>query len=150
MKKFKNYNDFLYFLILRKFQKKVLIQGKYNTSNKIFIKTLLQLKSSTSFSNRNITELYEKILFNVLVRFVIKFRKKGKITQEIPVPLNSLDKVYGNTVKLIIKNLRNQKGKSIDKIFINEFSDIFKNQGLLKKRVNDINKIVVRNRKFIY
>ena len=63
--------------------------------------------------------------------------------------LNSLDKVYNNTIKLIVKNFRNQKGRPMDKVFINEFQDILKNQGFLKKRVNEINKIVIKNRKFI-
>ena len=148
--KYKNYNDFLYYLILKKFNNKVLRDGKRNKSDKIFIKTFAQLKSDSLVLNtRNIVELYEKILANIAVRFVIKFRKKGKSVQEIPVPLNSSDKVYSNTIKLIIKNFRSQKGKSFDQIFINEFKDILNNQGVLKKRVNEINKIVIKNRKFI-
>ena len=149
MVKLKNYNKSFHSLILQKFNKKMLKQGKQNISDSVFLKMIFELKLNKDFNDRNVIRLYESFLLNVLIRFKIKFRKKGKVSQEVPVPIKDIQGVYQNTIAFLIKNFRNSKGSSLDKIFIKEVLDILKNQGSIKKQVLDLNKIVIKNRKHL-
>mgnify|MGYP001399949708 CR=1 FL=1 len=91
-----------------------------------FLKHWLQTSKNKDFNDRNVIRLYESFLLNVLIRFKIKIRKKGKVSQEVPVPIKDIQGVYQNTIAFLIKNFRNSKGSSLDKIFIKEVLLILK------------------------
>lgn len=149
MIKLQNPNNFYFHLILKKFNTKILKKGKRNPGDQILLSFIKQIKSDKDLDNRNVMELFNIVLQNVLIRFTIKMRKKGKVTQEIPVPIQNVESVYSNTIKLLIKHLISQKNSSFENLFLREFHDILKNQGLLKKKVNNLNKVIIKNRKYI-
>jgi ribosomal protein S7 len=145
----KDYNSYFFRLIFKKIITKVLKGGEKNKRRILLLNVFKQLKNNSGLSDRNIVQLYFKILNNILVRFKIKVRKKGKVSEEIPVPIISTDQMYSMTIHLLIGILRNQKGRSFDNLLSSEILDILKNQGLCKKRIILLNKVIIKNRKYV-
>jgi ribosomal protein S7 len=146
---YKNYNSNLFKLILKILNNKLLKCGKNTQSKKILINVIKELKINRNLSDRNMLLFFETTLKKVFVRFIIKRRKKGKMSQEIPVPLNNITSIYSNTIQLLLKDIRKQAGNSFHLLLMKELLDIQKNQGSVKKRIMDLNKVVIKNRKFI-
>jgi len=146
---YKNHNSNLFKLILKILNNKLLKCGKNTQSKKILINVIKELKINRNLSDRNMLLFFETTLKKVFVRFIIKRRKKGKMSQEIPVPLNNITSIYSNTIQLLLKDIRKQTGNSFHLLLMKELLDIQKNQGSVKKRIMDLNKVVVKNRKFI-
>jgi|KNS12Surf_metaT_FD_contig_61_2487777_length_1292_multi_1_in_0_out_0_2 ribosomal protein S7 len=149
MIKKKKLNNSLHFFIIDRLNFLLLKKGKGSVSKKIIYKLFYDLKFNSNLNNRNIEDFLEKGLSNILLRFVIKYRQKGKVKQQIPVPLKSEEKVYVNTIRFLLNVLKKQKNKSFDSKLIKEFDDIFEGRGQVKKDLVNFNKVVIANRKLI-
>ena len=149
MIKKKKLNNSLHFFIIDRLNFLLLKKGKGSVSKKIIYKLFYDLKFNSNLNNRNIEDFLEKGLSNILLRFVIKYRQKGKVKQQIPVPLKSEEKVYVNTIRFLLNVLKKQKNKSFDSKLIKEFDDIFEGRGQVKKDLVNFNKVVIANHKLI-
>jgi len=149
MIKKKKLNNSLHFFIIDRLNFLLLKKGKGSVSKIIIYKLFYDLKFNSNLNNRNIEDFLEKGLSNILLRFVIKYRQKGKVKQQIPVPLKSEEKVYVNTIRFLLNVLKKQKNKSFDSKLIKEFDDIFEGRGQVKKDLVNFNKVVIANRKLI-
>jgi len=138
-------------LIINNFNKLLLKKGRRTNSRKVLFDLLYNLKSGNKALNqRNSLGFFFEALSNILVRFVIKHRKKGKLKQEIPFPLNKDSIIYGTTIRLLVQVLKKTpRSSSFHLVLLKEMLESYKNQGLLKKKVSELNKVVIKNRKFI-
>ena len=123
--------------------------GKRSKSKKILLDTLYDFKLNSKTLDRNFISFLDSSLQNILFRFVFKYRRKGKNKEIIPVPLNSDEIVYINTIRFLLKNLRKFKGNFFSKKLLNELEESSKNSGLVKKEIMSLNKLVIANRKFM-
>lgn len=123
--------------------------GKRSKSKKILLDTLYDFKLNSKTLDRNFISFLDSSLQNILFRFVFKYRRKGKNKEIIPVPLNSDEIVYINTIRFLLKNLRKFKGNFFSKKLLKELEESSKNSGLVKKEIMSLNKLVIANRKFM-
>jgi hypothetical protein len=132
-------------LILGKLNCLLLKKGQKVNCRRVLSQLTLQLKTL----DRDTLSYTNKSLSNNLVRFIIKVRKKGKFKQEIPFLLGSNLLIYSSTIRLLFRILKKNRQASFHLAFFNELNESFKNQGLLRKQVTDLNRLVILNRKFI-
>jgi len=145
----KNFKNPVISLLSLKLEFLLLKKGQKVNSKKILYNLLYKIKLNDKLYNRNILNFYKDSLNNVLLCFIIKKRKRGKRLFEIPMILNSKKSVYLNTLRNILQILRKNKGNSFDLLLLKEFYDSRENQGKIKNFALDLNKIVLKNRKFL-
>jgi len=138
-------------LVINNFNKLLLKKGQRVNSRRIMFNLLNNLKiDGKVLQQRDSLNFFFEALSNILVRFVIKHRKKGKLKQEIPFVLNKDSATYGTTIRLLVQVLKKgSRNASFHSVLFKELLDASKNQGVLKKKVSELNKVVIKNRKFI-
>ena len=149
MVKKKKINKTVPLFLYKKFLSLLLKEGKRTSSHKILQYLLFNFKSDKTFSENQNILILEKVLNEVLVRFIIKKRKKGKIVQQIPVPVLDDKVVYSNSIRFLVKTLSKSSKKNFTKLLLKEFSEILEGRGLVKKELLHFDKVVNENRKFI-
>jgi len=140
----------LNFLLLNKLNFLLLKSGKNNVTLKIILLIIKNFKNNKNhFENRAFLIFFEKILNNILYRFILKKRMKGKSRQDIPVPIYKDEILYSYTIRNLLVFLKKNKGSSLDGLFITESMNIFNNSGQVKRNMLATNKLVILNRKLI-
>jgi ribosomal protein S7 len=145
----KKHNSSLFDSTLNNIYRLLLKKGKFSSSRSILFYTIKNLKKHEKVSGRESLAFIQTCLDDSLFRFVIRSRSKGKIREEIPLPVYSKKKLYSLTVRNILDILRKNKGSSISSFLTNEFLELHKSGGQLKVALSVLNKKVILNRKFL-
>jgi len=117
-------------------------KGKKSIAHFILKKTyksiLLQKKSPASVLKTSIN--------NVAPFFILKTQKKGRLILQKPLPLFNNKKRISLGVKWIIHSLKRSKQKKVSLLLLQEILLNYKNQGIVKKKQQEIHSLVIKNR----
>jgi ribosomal protein S7 len=125
-----------------KLQKALLISGGKVKSDLILRKVIKDLTTSKKSSG----DLIRSALENVSPYFTVKSRKRGKKVTQIPVPIFGIDKRFAFSSRSIVKNSKKHKNILFSGKVVSELLDASLDQGFSKKKLQELNKIILMNR----
>jgi hypothetical protein len=107
------------FLFISKLNFLLLNSGRQNVSGKLLVSIIKNFKNNNKkLNNRDFLIFFEKVLNNILCRFIIKKRSKGKLSQDIPIPIYNNDMLYSSTIRNLLKILRKNKESNTKLLYI--------------------------------
>jgi len=83
---------------------------------------------------------------NVSPLFILKTQKRGRLVLQKPFPIFDQKKRIASGFKWIIESLQKTKANDVSKVFSQELSLNYQNQGYAKKKQQELHNLVVRNR----
>ena len=123
---------------------KILIKGKKNLAEKIFYKSMENIKE---YNKQDPLETLKKAVKNITPTVEIKARRIGGAIFQVPTEIKPL---RGNSLalKFLIKSARNRPGKNIITKLQNEIIDASNNIGNSVKKKEEIHKMAEANKTF--
>ena len=133
------------FFLLKKFETRLLKEGKQTKSKKILFHIFNDLKKTESQP----FTLFKTAIINVKPFFIIKTIKKGKQQTLLPIPITSENKRTSLAIKWIIQNAQKHQESIFYKKIVKELKDAALNKGFSKQKQQEIHTIVLSNQKQI-
>ena len=131
-------------LILGKFINIIMFSGKKAKSSKIIYDALDVLQKRLE---DNPLKIFYKALDNARPRVVVKPRRIGGATYQVPVEVDR-DKGYSIAMHWIRDYSRGKKGKSMSLKLADELTSAYKGEGALIKKRDDTHRMAEANKAF--
>ncbi|MDH3003703.1 MAG: 30S ribosomal protein S7 [Candidatus Shikimatogenerans sp. JK-2022] len=151
LKKTKKYiKDFKYKSKLVSYFVNILMRnGKKNLAFRIFYKTLNIIKKKNKKKNIKSIKILKKALKNISPKIIIKNKKIGGTTYNIPIKINKNKQKY-LSIKWLILFSKKKKGNNMSIKLAKEILLAYKGLGESIKKKNEIYKIAEANKAFTY
>lgn len=133
------------FFLLKKFETRLLKEGKQVKARVILINIFIHFKNL----NENPFLILENAISNIKPFFIIKTIKKGKQNQILPIPLIGEKKRISLAIKWLIKNAKKHSENALSDNLIKEIKDASMNKGFSKQQQQEIHNLALLNRKKI-
>ncbi|MGI9214973.1 MAG: 30S ribosomal protein S7 [Gammaproteobacteria bacterium] len=123
---------------------KIITKGKKNLAEKIFYKSMENIKEA---NKQDPLEILKKAVKNITPTVEIKARRIGGAIFQVPTEIKPM---RGNSLalKFLIKSARNRPGKNIIPKLQNEIIDASNNVGNSVKKKEEIHKMAEANKTF--
>ena len=132
--------------VLGKFIDILMIDGKKTKASKIVYDALNSLKDKF---NEDPLKIFYKALDTARPRLVVKPRRIGGATYQVPVEVNK-NKGFSIAMHWIRDYARSKKGKSMTVKLAEEISSAVNNEGAVIKKRDDTHKMAEANRAFAH
>ena len=132
-----------------KFVNHLMLDGKKNTSYRIFYSALEIVKSKLPNEEATALEIWKKALENITPQVEVKSRRVGGATFQVPTEIRP-DRKESISMKNLIQYSRKRGGKTMADKLAAEIVDAFNEQGGAFKRKEDMHKMAEANRAFAH
>jgi small subunit ribosomal protein S7 len=142
-----SYSDKYNSPLLGKFINCMMLDGKKITAEKIVYEAL---EKASQKVQGNPLEVFEKIIANCKIQYIILKRKIGANTVQIPHVVDERKQISVSLLSLknIVRELQNKSKKSIIECLEDVFVHSYKNEGPAVKKKEEIEQIALKNRVF--
>jgi small subunit ribosomal protein S7 len=129
-----------------KFINKIMLWGQKATAERIVYHAL---QSAGQQLNSNPAEVLDQAIENATPLLMVKPRRVGGATYQVPVEVPS-DRGRSLAMKWLITSARNRSGKSMAEKLASELIDAVQGQGTTIKKRTDVHKMAESNRAFVH
>lgn len=133
-------------LLIAELINKVLMQGKKEIAQKIVYQALEQVSEKTK---KGAMEIFEKAVKNASPLLEVRSKRIGGATYQVPMEVSDsrkIDLVY----RWLITTARKKKGKPITDSLTEEILSMYKNEGAVMKKREDLHKMAEANKAFAH
>lgn len=134
-------------IVVTKFINCLMKDGKKNTAEKVFYKSLKKLEGKTN--DVSLIDLFKTCLKNVMPRVEVKSRRVGGSTYQVPVEVRDSRK-QALAIRWLIVAARNRGGNSMIENLSSELLDAFQNRGSAVKKKEDTHRMAEANKAFAH
>lgn len=132
--------------ILGKFINIMMLDGKKAKSTNMVYSALQQLEKKF---NDETLKLFYKSLDNIRPRVIVKPRRIGGATYQVPLEVTK-EKGYSIAMHWLRDVVRNQKDKPTAQKLFEELANAYNNEGAIIKKRNDAHRMAAANRAFAH
>ena len=129
-----------------KFINRLMRRGKRSVAEKIFYSTMNNLQEKTK---EDATEVFKKVLTNVIPLLEVKARRIGGSTYQVPIEVKA-DRGMALGTSWIIESAKKRSGKSMIEKLTNEILDAANGSGASVKKREDTHKMAEANKAFAH
>ncbi|MDD7417650.1 MAG: 30S ribosomal protein S7 [Treponemataceae bacterium] len=133
-------------VVISKFVRRMMLDGKKATSTKIVYEALDALKSKT---DKDPLEVFLKALDNVKPVVEVKSRRVGGATYQVPVEIRESRK-EALAMRWVINAARSKSGKGMSDRLAAELLDAYNNTGSAYKKKEDTHRMAEANKAFAH
>ncbi len=133
-------------VVISKFVRRMMLDGKKATSTKIVYEALDTLKSKT---DKDPLEVFLKALDNVKPVVEVKSRRVGGATYQVPVEIRESRK-EALAMRWVINAARSKSGKGMSDRLAAELLDAYNNTGSAYKKKEDTHRMAEANKAFAH
>ena len=132
-----------------KFVNHLMYDGKKNASYEIFYNALDPLREKMEKEEKSPRETWKTALDNIPPQVVVKSRRIGGATFQVPTEIRA-ERKESISMKNMISYARKRGGKTMADKLAAEIMDAFNNQGGAYKRKEDMHRMAEANRAFAH
>ncbi|MCH7604777.1 30S ribosomal protein S7 [Patescibacteria group bacterium] len=133
-------------VVVAKFINQVMRKGKKSTARKVVYDAFDIVKTKTK---KEPLEVFEKALENVAPMIMVRSRRVGGATYQIPTEVRG-DRRVSLGMRWIITAARSKKGKPMREKLAEELMDAYKQEGAAYKKREDTYRMAEANRAFAH
>ncbi len=133
-------------LLLATFIKKVMLNGKKSTAERIVYTALDRIAQEQS---RDALEVFEQAVQNATPTVEVKARRVGGATYQVPVDIRA-ERRQALALRWLLQSARARKGRSMAERLAAELSDAASGQGTTVKKKEDTHRMAEANRAFVH
>lgn len=133
-------------LLIAEFINKVMLDGKKSTATRIVYKCLSEVETKTK---KKALESFDIALKNGAPLLEVRSKRIGGATYQVPVEVSSNRKV-DLVLRWLIESARSKQGQSMEKYLADEILAMYKGEGTVIKKRNDVHKMAEANKAFAH
>ena len=136
-------------VMVAKFVNHLMLDGKKNTSYKVFYSSLEIVGQKAKNEEKTPLEIWKQALSNITPLVEVKSRRIGGATFQVPTEIRA-DRKESISMKNMINFARKRGGHSMAEKLAAEIMDAYNNQGGAFKRKEDMHRMAEANRAFAH
>lgn len=133
-------------MIIAELINKIQISGKKENAKKIVYNSLEIVKKNTK---KEELEVFEQAIKIASPEVEVRSKRVGGANYQVPVEVSSSRKI-DLVLRWLINAARTKKGKPMDKKLANEILQMYKNEGAVIKKRDDVHRMAEANKAFAH